>query len=234
MVYPGSGGVLKVVGAGNYAVALNSDPARQYQCGEDDLDLGPLSSPYSPVVFADNMLADTLRQAALFDLGPNLSWVPRRVAPKQYTLLVTNNDMTPHAFAIKSLVGPVASIAELPMGQNEKTTPIGQGWLPFPYDNATTRARLGTSTMALIAGLDTRAFLVTLSSDNTSALPPRIPSTAPTARPRVLRLSKFAGNLRTEILKRPSFRNFYRGVVLDWGCVISIAPLVQNTTKNPG
>ena len=67
------------------------------------------------------------------------------------------------------------------------------------------------STHDQIAGLDTRSFLVVLASDNSTALPRTPPLlAATTARPRLLRLSKFAGTLRTEILMRPSFRNYYQ------------------------
>ena len=209
------GGVLRVVGAGRYGLAGELNATRQFNCGtKNQPDPGGAVSPYEPVTFVHEALTDTLAAAALFDLGPELSWVPRRIAAKRYTLMVVNNALTPRQLNITSLIGPIESIAELSMDQSEKQAPIGQGWLPYGFDNTTVRAALGRSTANQIAGLDTRAFLVTLSADRTVELQPA-PVGAPPP-PRLLRLPASAGPVRTELLKRPSFQNYFDGVVLDW------------------
>ena len=212
LLFP-SGGVLRMVGAGNFGLAGELNTTAQFKCGTN-YDEGPSESPYTLVDFANQMLLAALREAALFDLGTELSWVPRRIAPKRYSLLVVNNEFAPRPLNIRSLVGPVASITELQIEQDEKSLEVGQGWLPFGFDNATVRAALGANTASIIQGLDTRCFIVTLSSDSSADIKPATP--APPAPPRLLRLSHGIGALRNELLRRPSFRNFYDGVVVDW------------------
>jgi hypothetical protein len=211
LLYKG-GGVLRIAGVGNYAMAGELNASRSYHCGTKPEE-GAASSPYTAVAFAEAMLEETLQQAALFDLGTALSWVPRRIESKKYSLMVSNNDYAPHPLSIKSLIGPILSIVELEMSQSEKSAPIGQGLLPFGFDNVTTRQGLGKNTSTQIAGLDVRCFIVILSSDSTSVVPAPPPAIV---LPRLLRLSHDAGRVRTEVLKRPSFRNYYTGVVLDW------------------
>ena len=207
-----SGGVLRVVGVGRYGLAGELNASRHFNCAiKNQPDPGGAVSPYEPVAFVHEALVDTLAAAALFDLGPDLSWVPRRIAAKRYSLTVVNNAMTPRPLSITSLIGPVASIDKLSMDQSEKKVPIGQGWLPYGFDTAAVRAALGRSTATQIAGLDTRAFLVTLSADRTTALQPAPVGASP---PRLLRLPAGAGAVRTEVLKRPSFQNYYDGVWL--------------------
>ena len=76
---------------------------------------------------------------------------------------------------------------------------------------------LGKSTETTIQGGDTRVLLITLVEDNTtevSAAAASQPSIA--SQPRLLHFSANIGSVRDEIMKRPSFRNYYTGVVLDW------------------
>eukprot|EP01047_Picozoa_sp_COSAG01_P039967 COSAG01_NODE_3332_length_6235_cov_3.027678_5_plen_352_part_00 len=211
LLFP-SGGTLRVAGAGRYSLAGELNRSTTFSCGTN-YDDGSSESPYTPVGFAAQMLAATLREAALFDLGLQLSWVPRRIAPKRYSLMVVNSEFTPRPLAIKSLLGPIVSIKEVPI--DAAAQPIGQGWLPYGFDNATVRAGLGANTASSIQGLDTRCFMVTLASDSSTPItvPPPPPVPVP---PRLLRLSHSIGTVRDELLRRPSFRNFYDGVVLDW------------------
>jgi hypothetical protein len=211
LLFP-SGGTLRVAGAGSYGLAGELNRSTTFSCGTN-YDDGSSESPYTLVGFAAQMLAATLREAALFDLGLQLSWVPRRIAPKRYSLMVVNNEFTPRPLAIKSLLGPIVSIKEVPI--DAAAQPIGHGWLPYGFDNATVRAGLGANTANSIQGLDTRCFMVTLSSDSSTPItvPPPLPVPGP---PRLLRLSHSIGTVREELLRRPSFRNFYDGVVLDW------------------
>jgi hypothetical protein len=214
LTYP-SGGVLRIVGVGNYGLAGELNDTVKFACGTN-YDQGQSTSPYKLVQFADQMLLSSLQDAALFDLGTELSWVPRRVNSGHYSLLVVNNEFESKPLVIRSMLGPIASITELHIGQQEKSLPFGQGWLPFGFDNATVRTSLGVNTATIIQGLDTRAFLVQLSSDSSTPIDPLPPPATPTPR-RLLRLSHGIGPVRNELLRRPSFRNFYDGIVLDWG-----------------
>jgi hypothetical protein len=159
--------------------------SRSYQCANDRLDEGQLSSSYTPVGFADEMLKIALKAAALFELDDGLSWVPRRVKPAECTLMVLNNNYVPKPVLIKSLVGPIASITitELPLDSFEQSLPIGQGWLPFGFDNASVRAALGENNATHIAGLDVRCFSAKHFSDSTSAIVPPAPPQPPRRRP---------------------------------------------------
>jgi len=209
-----SGGVLRMVGVGRHGQAGELNASVRFGCGRN-FDSGSSESPFAVVSFVDQWLNETLQSAALFDLGPTLSWVPRRIATRRYSVTVVNNELQPVPLAIKSLIGPVKNLKELPLDQSEKNLPVGQGWLPFGYDNNTVRAGLGKNTDTQIMGLDTRCFLIELVSDSTTAID-SARATVPPPPPRLLRLSPGAGTLRDEILKRPSFRNYFSGVVLDW------------------
>ena len=219
IIFPQSegGGSVRIVSVGNYASANGLDASKKYNCYQNTYDKGPASSPFTAVGFAQDMLEDALESAQLFDLGRELAWVPRRINDKQYTLTVTNNDLLQHPLTITSKIGSIATVLELPLGQSEKSVPIGFGWLPYGYDNQTMRDGLGKSTQTTIQGGDTRVLLITLAADNTTAIPAadaHQPSVA--SQPRLLRLAAGVGSIRDEILKRPSFRNYYVGVVLDW------------------
>lgn len=100
---------------------------------------GSEGSPFTPVDFAQDMLVAALKSSCLFDLGVNLSWVPRRISEKEYTLTITNNDLLVHPLVVTSKIGAISTVVELPIGQSEKSVPIGYGWLPFGYDTEAVR-----------------------------------------------------------------------------------------------
>ena len=165
------------------------------------------------VGFAQGLLEESLTAASLFDLGPNLSWVPRRVSEGKYSLTVTNSQLRPVPLDIRSRVGAVARIEEVSLGPSQRNE---TGYLPHGFEGAL--PELGHDTLTQVAGVSTRVFMVTLASDDSIPLPAPNASGKGSNTPsrRLLRLSRDVGNVRLEILRRPSFENHFTGVMIDW------------------
>jgi hypothetical protein len=107
-----SGGTITVVGAGNYAVGTNGNAGATYSCSVDEADSADKNA-FSLVAYAEALLTSDLTAAALFDLGPRLSWVPKRLADGRYALVVTNSELLPVPLKIKSRTGDVANVEEV-------------------------------------------------------------------------------------------------------------------------
>ena len=206
---PGGGAAL-VLAHGNYAMSTAAKTGDVFKCGIDD-DPHASRQPYQLAQVARRLIDATLRNASLFDLGRNLSFVPKRVSDTQYILGVSNNQLRELPLRIESRLGRVAHVEELSLDQSEKTA---VGYLPHGFEHSD----LGSSTSSTIAGADMRIFRVDLE-------PPKVQpvvrtglattsSDAPRARV-LLRLSARISSIRTEIEKRPSFFNYFAGVVVD-------------------
>ena len=207
----GGDGSVTVIGAGNYALSTTATAGPTYQCKVDDDD-SLAKSPYPMVGFAATLLRQAVKAAALFDLGDRLSWVPKRIADGKYALAVTNSELAPVPLSIQSRTGAIKSVTELKLDQREKTA---AGYLPHGFEGQL--PALGQNTPTQIAGADTRLFIVTLASDDAVVLPAAPPAPPPGPAPRVLlTLAADAGDLRSALLRRPSFETNFAGAVLDW------------------
>ena len=204
------GGSLVLMGVGDYGLSMSATERPIFECTVDGVDSID-KSPHPMVAFARALLEDALATAALFDLGPDLSWVPRRVAQGQYSLTVTNSALHPVPLNIRSRVGAVARVEEVSLGPSQRNE---TGYLPHGYEGALDQ--LGQDNATHVAGVSTRVFVVTLASDNSTALPRPNASASLTPSRRLLRLAPSVGNARLELLRRPSFDNHFTGVVLDW------------------
>ena len=203
----GGSGSVTVIGAGNYALSTTATARPTYQCKVDDDD-SLAKSPYPMVGFAATLLRQAVAAAALFDLGDRLSWVPKRIADGKYALAVTNSELAPVPLSIRSRVGAIASVTELKLDQREKTA---TGYLPHGFEGRL--PALGQNTPTQIAGADTRLFIVTLATDDAVVLPAAVPGPASRV---LLTLAADAGDLRSALLRRPSFETTFSGAVLDW------------------
>ena len=197
---------------------------RRLKCSE--LEFNAVLFRYQLARVARQVIDGALRKSALFDLGLNLTWVPKRVSDNEYILGVSNNHLHELPLSIStnsSQLGAVTKVVELPLDQSEQDA---EGYLPHGFENAS----LGKSTMSTIAGVDIRIFRVTVKPDTNQLQQPTLvaaPSSGSgsgsaiqsgeSAQPTrvLLRLSSRIGSIRTEIERRPSFFNYFTGVVVD-------------------
>jgi len=197
-------GTLTFISAGNYSMT-ELTPGPHYNCTADEVDTRD-TQPYRLVEYTRTILTGVLSCAALFDLGDRLSWVPKRLSSGKYSLLITNQELNEVPLKIASKIGEIASLTEVTLDRSEQGH---VGYFPHGFENAS----LGENSATQIAGGDTRLFTVVLSSDTSVSISAPPPPPPPH---RLLRLSHLAGDLRLEILRRPSFGNHYTGVLLDW------------------
>ena len=174
------------------------------------------SGRYQLARVARQVIDSALQKSALFDLGLDLTWVPKRVSDTEYILGVSNNYLHELPLSIKAnspQLGDVTQVVELPLDQSEKGA---EGYLPHGFENAS----LGKSTASTIAGVDMRVFRVTtalIQQPSALAAPPSVSGSGSGSQPMrvLLRLSARIGSIRTEIERRPSFFNYFAGVVVD-------------------
>ncbi len=123
-----------------------------------------------------------------------------------YLVGVANPTLQELPLAIRSRSGVVVAVEEIEVPNVPLNT---TGYLPHGFEGTD----IGSSTNNTIAGADIRLFRVTVADDTATAL-----SNATQALPRRqwLRLAPSIGSIRREIEARPSFFNYFDGVVIDW------------------
>lgn len=204
-------GSLIVIFVGNYGMSTDRDdnPPPLYSCSVDEQD----SRAAQPALMSDFVryfIEKSLSDAALFDLGPALAWVPSKISPSNYILTITNPTLAEQGISIKSKIGQIAWIEVLSIDESEKTA---VGYLPHGFE----KAKIGKTTNTTLAGGDTIIVRVVLQTDSTTSIPAAL---APTrkinlAARRLLRLGPSAGNLRRAILARPQFDEVFGGLLID-------------------
>eukprot|EP01051_Picozoa_sp_SAG22_P009135 SAG22_NODE_740_length_7513_cov_2.826409_4_plen_617_part_00 len=180
---------------------------------------GPRYSTPAPITLhVSHFLNQSLSRTALFDLGSELAWIPKHVSNgTEYVIAVLNPGPSELPLQITSLVGMIVSLDELPtdlVSSVLNTSTVG--WLPAGYEHRR-GGPLGRNSNRTIAGGDIRVFRVTVDrSTRTKPLtliPPSLPVPPP---PTVfLRLPHTISHLRHEILRRPSFKVKFSGVMID-------------------
>lgn len=182
-------------------------PTRQVDVGaiRNDVDK-PLPKPYPLLSHVRSVFDAAFREQSLFSTGPELSLIVCRKEPGRYTLGVCNNAWQEKSLKLVSNCGPIESMHELPLDQSEKTA---VGHLPEGMENV----RLGVSGPGTIAGGDVRVFDVRVREANVET----IAHVAPPPRPRgrILPLRRI-GSIKEEILARPTFFEYFDGVLVDW------------------
>jgi len=166
----------------------------------------PLPSPFTLLAHARQALADAFAAEQIFSVGDDLAFVTCRKGEGTYVLGIHNNGMSARPFKIVSHAGEIETIAELPLDQSEKGAP---GYWPEAFlDN-----NPGRSDDTTIAGGDIRLFAVSIREKNVRTLGLVKPTRR--VRPRLLALRGLA-DLKTEILRRPTFFQHFDGVKIDW------------------
>ena len=228
VAFPGGGSVI-ILAHGNYAMSTHARTTDVFKCGIDE---GPHADrqPFQLAQVARTLIDQALKKAALFDLGPDLTWVPKRISDTEYILGVSNNYLKEMALSINIStassrpLGKITGVAELALDQSEKSA---VGYMPHGFEHAD----LGKSTKTTIAGADMRIFKLTLAATtvpSSSVRPPDrfglavhssngiIDEDGSASKAKVLlRLSARISSIRTEIEKRPSFFNYFSGVMVD-------------------
>jgi len=167
----------------------------------------PLARPstLNPEVRA--ALDPVFRQQRLFEVeGRGLSLVTCRKGPGSYTLGVANNGWQERPLKITSLVGPIASLRELPLDTAERTA---AGFLP----EGASGAALGRNTETTIAGGDVRIFDVRVKETGVEEIAHAAPPPRPHQRALTLRHPR---SIKEDVLARPTFFAHFDGVVVDW------------------
>ena len=171
-----------------------------------------LPSPYPLLDHARVLLDVILTNATLFTSSANLSLVPTYIDEDHFYLLVSNPELKQQPLKLLSPQGTITSVEEVPLDQSEKGA---VGYLPDGFEGTD----IGHSTNTTIAGVDTRLFKLTLSSDSLHILPKVKPKPRPTGV--ALHLRHIDHSIRYEILLRPSFFQHYDSIVVDYSYLIT-------------
>ena len=151
-----------ILAHGNYAMSTTARTTNVFKCGIDE-DPHADRQPFQLAQVARTLIDQALKKAALFDLGLNLTWVPKRISDTEYILGVSNNYLKEMALSINIStassrpLGKITGVAELALDQSEKSA---VGYMPHGFEHAD----LGKSTKTTIAGADMRIFRLTLAA----------------------------------------------------------------------
>lgn len=165
-----------------------------------------LENPYPLLAHAEKIYRRELDQTVLFDVGQDLGSIVCRKADRVWTVGVFNHGLLELPFAIRSRIGEIASIREIPVPDTERTRP---GFMPVGYDHFDR----GRHTDTTIAVGEVRVFEVTLKEEKTAMIDDLPIPPAPKGRFLQLRHPVMA---KEEILARPTFFEHYDGITLDW------------------
>ena len=166
----------------------------------------PLPNPFPLLASAEKIYRDELDKTVLFDVGDGLGSISCRKGDKVWSVGIFNNGLSEKPFQIRSRIGKIASVRELPITTDERDEP---GFLPKGFEGA----ELGSHTETTIAGADVRIFEVTLERENTAPIADLESPPAPKGKFLELRNPAVA---KEEILARPTFWEHYDGITLDW------------------
>jgi hypothetical protein len=194
-VLPGEFGIEE---AGTGAAALKSEIDKT------------LANPRPLLAGTRAALDEAFRSQVLFEAGDGLAVIVCRRAAGDYTVGVLNNSLRARPFKIRSRIGRIASIKEMPLDVSEKTA---EGFLPDGFEGAA----VGSSDGRTIAGGDVRIFRVKLAGEEQADETPHV---APPQSPRGRNLELYgARSIEDAILARPTFFQNYDGVIVDWKCL---------------
>ena len=166
----------------------------------------PLLNPFPLLAYAEKLYRSELDKTVLFDVGEGLGSVVCRKGGGVWTVGVFNNTLSEKPFEIRSRIGEIASVRELPISTQERSA---VGFLPKGFE----ASELGTHTEKTIAGADVRIFEVTLAEEKTELIEDLPIPPAPKGRYLDLRDPKSA---KEEVMARPTFFEHYDGICLDW------------------
>ena len=166
----------------------------------------PLPCPFTLLGHVREVLAAAFASEQIFSVGEGLAFITCRKGAGEYVLGIHNNGLKARPFKIASQAGEIQEITELALDQSEKGTP---GYWPEEF----THNDPGPSNETTIAGGDIRLFAVKIREKDVRVLKPIKPPRR--ARTRFLALRGIA-DLKTEILRRPTFFQHFDGAKIDW------------------
>ncbi len=165
-----------------------------------------LLNPFPMLDHVRTVMDHELNRTVLFEVGDDLGSIVCRKEKGVYTIGIFNNDFKEKPFQIKSKIGKIESIEELPIDISERSE---IGFLPEGFE----KTDCGKHSDKTIAGVDVRIFEVRVQEQNVVEIPHNIPDPNPKNRFLSLRGHR---PLKEQILMRPSFFQYFDGVVIDW------------------
>ena len=160
------GGRLVAVASAHGVPAFPVSPPSGHSWSENPYrEDGSLASPYPMLRYVHRLVSDLLNSTVLFEAGPGLSIIQNRRADGSYVLSVANGGLNELPMQIRSRVGRIQQLVELPIGRGESEC---QGYLPCGYPASTPIPRVGHNTNSTIRGGDIRFFSIHL--DDSAAL----------------------------------------------------------------
>lgn len=166
----------------------------------------PLPNPYPFLKFVGKIYRNELDKTVLFEVGDGLGSIVCRKRENVWTVGVFNNNLSERPFAIRSRIGKIVSLRELPISVQERNE---TGFLPEGFESS----ELGTHSETTIAGADVRIFEVTIDRENLEIIQDLPIPSPPKERYLELLHPVLA---KEEILSRPTFFEHHDGIVLDW------------------
>ena len=166
----------------------------------------PLVNPYPMLEHVRIILESGFRNQQLFEVGEGLSLITCCKGTGDYTLGILNNSWSQLPFNIRSHIGDVKMIKELPIDQSER---VAIGYLPEKLEGK----NVGANNQNAIEGGSIRIFNVKVNESGVTQIPYKIPPSYPQDRLLPLRAVE---SIQTEILARPTFFQRFDGVVIDW------------------
>ena len=236
------GGRLVVVASAHGVPASPVSPPSGHSWSENPYRAdGSLASPYPMLRYVRRLVSDLLNSTVLFEAGSGLSTIQNRRADGSYVLSVANGGLNELPMQIRSRVGPIENLVELPIGRGESEC---QGYLPCGYPASTPIPRVGHNTNSTIRGGDIRFFSIRL--NDSAALAKEIVAEVAPSLPHGRGLPlRSATSIRTELIRRPSFLQHFDTVVVDhmylgcssvgtsnktlWDCLASPATLKSDS-----
>jgi hypothetical protein len=181
----------------------------------------PLPNPYPLLKSFKALLSDLFESQVLFSPGEptgqlQLAHIVNRLSTNEYLMQIANTKMQQQTFSIQSKIGPIEDITEVALGDAHIAGANTPGFAPA----GSSSVDRGHSSATTIAGGDVRVFKIKLVDDKCSPLPPVPPHPNPSNIAIKLDQSS-APNVREAILLRPSFRQHFDSVVVDWKYVES-------------
>jgi hypothetical protein len=161
------------------------------------------------------LLTTAMHDAAPFAAGDHdaaLSVVVNRVRAREYIVAVANTDLKQQNFKLSSNVGTIDSIEEIILRDAALASTAfdnDPGYCPTGFDHVPR----GVSSASTIAGVDQRVFKVLLEAETAVLLPTLRPATAPD---HIALPMPDAADLRDAISMRPTFRQHFDAVVVDY------------------
>ena len=177
----------------------------------------PLPNPYPLLKSTEALLSDIFKSQVLFSPGEpsgqiQLAHIINRVSSTEYLMQIANTRMQEQTFNVTSSIGPIASITEVMLADAHIAVPGVPGFAPAGSGSVDR----GHSSATAIAGGDIRVFKIKLAAKEACELLLPVPAEPNPSRVAIKLDQNSIPDVRQAILLRPSFRQHFDSVVVDW------------------